>query len=226
MSKLSPDEIAARIDHTALKPDTTHEKIDLLCIEAMEYGFASVCVAPMFVKQAKEKLKDSNVKVVTVVGFPLGNSFTTAKALEAETSVVNGADELDMVMNIGSFLSDEFEQVSYDIESVVRIALHSNVLVKVITETCLLNNDQKCKAADLVSNSGAGYIKTSTGFSRGGAAIEDVILLSRHTGGKIKIKAAGGIKSADFAEMLIKAGAERIGTSTGVDIIRQIKENQ
>lgn len=215
--------LARAIDHTALKPDTTAAQIRQLCDEALQYHFASVCVLPTYVHLANQVLDGSDVAVCTVVGFPLGGSYGMVKAHEAREAIARGATEIDMVLNIAALKNGDDNEVLFDIEEVVEISHSLGALVKVIIETCLLSDDEKRKACEIVSKAQADYIKTSTGFSTGGATIEDVQLLRRHVGEFVKVKASGGIRSTDFALALLDAGAERLGASAGVAIINGVE---
>ena len=205
------------IDHTLLKPESTQEQIKRLTDEAKNYHFASVCVNPTWVAYAKEQLKDSDVKVCTVIGFPLGATTSQTKAFETQDAIANGADEVDMVINIGKLKSKQYDEVEDDIRAVVEAS--GDKLVKVIIEACLLTNDEKVKACQLSVAAGADYVKTSTGFSLHGATIEDVALMRQTVGPDIGVKAAGGARSLADAEAFIAAGATRIGTSAGVAIV-------
>ena len=205
------------IDHTLLKPESTQEEIKQLTDEAKAYHFASVCVNPTWVAYAKEQLKDSDVKVCTVIGFPLGATTSQTKAFETQDAIANGADEVDMVINIGKLKSKQYDEVEDDIRAVVEAS--GDKLVKVIIEACLLTNDEKVKACQLSVAAGADYVKTSTGFSLHGATIEDVALMRQTVGPDIGVKAAGGARSLADAEAFIAAGATRIGTSAGVAIV-------
>ncbi|MCI6871447.1 deoxyribose-phosphate aldolase [Streptococcus hyointestinalis] len=205
------------IDHTLLKPESTQEQIKQLTDEAKAYHFASVCVNPTWVAYAKEQLKDSDVKVCTVIGFPLGATTSQTKAFETQDAIANGADEVDMVINIGKLKSKQYDEVEDDIRAVVEAS--GDKLVKVIIEACLLTNDEKVKACQLSVAAGADYVKTSTGFSLHGATIEDVALMRQTVGPDIGVKAAGGARSLADAEAFIAAGATRIGTSAGVAIV-------
>lgn len=205
------------IDHTLLKPESTQEQIKQLTDEAKAYHFASVCVNPTWVAYAKEQLKDSDVKVCTVIGFPLGATTSQTKAFETQDAIANGADEVDMVINIGKLKSKQYDEVEDDIRAVVEAS--GDKLVKVIIEACLLTNDEKVKACQLSVAAGADYVKTSTGFSLHGATIEDVALMRQTVGPDIGVKAAGGARSLADAEAFIVAGATRIGTSAGVAIV-------
>lgn len=206
------------IDHTLLKADANEEQIHALIDEAKEYQFASVCVNPTWVKTAANALKDSPVKVCTVIGFPLGASTTTVKAFEAKDAIANGADEIDMVINIGALKSRNFKLVDDDIKAVVESS--GTKLVKVIIETCLLTDDEKVKACQLAKSAGADFVKTSTGFSTGGATIEDIVLMRKTVGPDMGVKASGGARTLKAAQAFIKVGANRIGTSSGVAIMK------
>ena len=219
--------IARLIDHTLLKPDARPEQVEQLCAEAIECGFASVCVNSAYVPLSRRQVEGSGVRVCTVIGFPLGATLREAKAVEAAAAVNLGADELDMVMNIGWFKSGADEMVVSDIHRVLDAAQKRPV--KVIIETCLLADEEKERATRLVAESGAAFVKTSTGFSTGGATVGDVMLLARVAAGRIGVKASGGIRDYSTALKMIEAGATRIGTSSGVAIVEsersQIKED-
>ena len=210
--------IAKLIDHTLLKPEATKEQIIKICTEAKEYHFASVCVNPYWVKLVSEELKDSDVKVCTVIGFPLGATPSAVKAFETKNAIENGADEVDMVINIGALKSGLYEVVLEDIRAVVEAA--GNVLTKVIIETALLTEDEKVKACELAVQAGADFVKTSTGFSKGGATAEDIALMRKTVGPDLGVKASGGVRSAQDAEKMIEAGATRLGASSGVEIVK------
>jgi len=213
---------AKHIDHTLLKSDASGADIANLCEEAVEHGFASVCVPPSYVPQASQLLYGSGVAVCTVVGFPLGYQTTETKAFEARQAVSAGASEVDMVINLGSVRNADFTLVGDDIRRVVAAA--ENAVVKVIIECCLLDNAEKSKLVDIIVKSGAGYVKTSTGFAAFGATLEDVKLLAECSAGRIQVKAAGGIRDFASCRDMIAAGAERIGTSAGVVIMREWQE--
>ena len=219
--------IARLIDHTLLKPDASPEQVERLCAEAVEWGFASVCVNSCYVPLCRRRVEGSGVRVCTVIGFPLGAALREAKAAEAAAAVNLGADELDMVMNIGWFKSGADEMVVSDIHRVLDAAQKRPV--KVIIETCLLTDEEKQRATRLVAESGAAFVKTSTGFSSGGATVEDVMLLARVAAGRVGVKASGGIRDYSTALKMIEAGATRIGTSSGVAIVEsersQVKED-
>lgn len=205
------------IDHTLLKPESTQTQIDKLIAEAVEYQFASVCVNPTWVSYAAKALKGTEVNVCTVIGFPLGANTSSVKAFETKDAVANGADEIDMVINIGQLKSGQYDAVEADIRAVVEAS--GDKLVKVIIETCLLTDGEKVKACQLAVAAGADYVKTSTGFSTAGANIADVTLMRKTVEPNIGVKAAGGTRSYADAEAFIKAGATRIGTSAGVAIV-------
>ncbi|WP_138494783.1 deoxyribose-phosphate aldolase [Paenibacillus pinistramenti] len=214
--------IASMIDHTLLKPEARKEDILKLAAEAAEHGFASVCVNPVWVAAAAEALKDSpNVKVCTVIGFPLGASHPAVKAFETAQAVKDGAGEIDMVINIGALKDGDDELVQRDIHGVVEAA--GGKLVKVIIETCLLTKEEIERASRLSVAAGAHFVKTSTGFSKGGATVEDVALMRQTVGPEIGVKASGGVRTAEDALAMIKAGATRLGTSGGVAIAQGLK---
>lgn len=213
---------AKMIDHTLLKPEASREQVKKLCREAAEYGFHSVCVNSCYVSFCADLLKDSDVKVCTVIGFPLGAMSSAGKAAEAAAAVKDGADELDMVINVGMIKSGDWEYVRRDIEEVVKAA-GSRALVKVILETCLLTDDEKRIACRVCREAGAAYVKTSTGFSTGGATAADVRLMREEAGDSMGVKASGGIRSLKDAEEMATAGADRIGTSSGIAIVRAQK---
>lgn len=206
------------IDHTLLKPDSTRDQIDQLIQEANDYQFASVCVNPTWVNYASGKLADSTVKVCTVIGFPLGASTSETKAFETQNAIKNGADEIDMVINIGAAKDGDFALVQSDIAAVVEAS--GDKLVKVIIETCLLTDDEKIKACQAAVAAGADFVKTSTGFSTGGATVHDVTLMRKTVGPDIGVKASGGARSFEDAKAFVEAGATRIGTSSGIAIIK------
>jgi len=211
--------VARYIDHTNLKAYASREDVVRLCEEAKRYGFYAVCVNPYRVKVAKEALRGTDVKVVSVIGFPLGATPTEVKVFEAEKAIEAGADELDMVINIGALKDGDLEYVKNDIASVVEKAHASGVLVKVIIETCYLTDEEKVTACKLAMEAGADFVKTSTGFGSGGATVEDVRLMKSVVGDKMGVKAAGGIRTYEQAVKMIEAGATRIGTSSGVSIV-------
>lgn len=205
------------IDHTLLKPDASQEQIATLIEEAKKYDFASVCVNPTWVSFAAQSLKGTDVKVCTVIGFPLGANTPELKAFETSDAIRNGANEIDMVINIGALKSQNFDLVEKDIRAVVEAA--KGTLVKVIIETCLLTDDEKVKACQIAQKAGADFVKTSTGFSTGGATVADVALMRKTVGPDMGVKASGGARSYEDALAFIKAGATRIGASSGVAIM-------
>lgn len=212
--------LAGMIDHTLLKPDATSDKIAQLCFEARKYHFASVCVNPTHVKLCADLLKGSDVKVCTVIGFPLGATSAEVKAFEARNALDNGATEIDMVINIGALKAGESELVAKDIRGVVETVHAAGALVKVIIETALLTDEEKVIACLLAKEAGADYVKTSTGFSGGGATVHDIALMRKTVGPGIGVKASGGVHNREEAEALVAAGATRIGASAGVKIIQ------
>jgi deoxyribose-phosphate aldolase len=215
---------AAYIDHTLLKADATKEEIIQLCEEAKTYSFASVCVNPAWVNTAAEVLKGSSVKVCTVIGFPLGASTSAVKAFETKDAIENGAGEIDMVINIGALRSGDDELVKNDIAAVVESA-KGKAIVKVIIETSLLTEQEKRKACELSRAAGADFVKTSTGFSTGGATEADVKLMRAVVGPEMGVKASGGVRSFDDMKKMIDAGATRIGASSGVQIMQGLEGN-
>ncbi len=216
--------IAKYIDHTILKPDTTKEKVKEICAEAKEHKFYSVCVNGNNVAFAYDELKGSEVKVAAVVGFPLGAMTSEAKAFETKNVIDNGAKEIDMVINIGALKEGNKEEVLNDIKAVVDAA-GSKAVVKVIIETCLLSKDEKILACELSKKAGAHFVKTSTGFSTGGATIEDVKLMRKTVGPDMGVKASGGVRDLETALAMIEAGATRIGASASVSIVKNQKSN-
>lgn len=207
------------IDHTVLKADTPLETIKRICDEAMEYGFASVCINPCHVAYCADYLKDSDVNVCTVIGFPLGANTSAVKAFETKDAIANGADEIDMVMNIGALKDKNYDLVRDDVKAVVEAA--NGTLVKVILETCLLTEDEIKKACELCVEAKADYVKTSTGFSTRGATIEDVRIMKEAVHGKAKVKAAGGVRTPEDMVKIVAAGADRIGTSAGCSSVKK-----
>lgn len=213
------------LDSTILRPDATAAQIAALCHEAMEYEFRAVCISPCYVSLARDILRGSGVKIATVVGFPLGNSATAVKAYETERAVGDGADEIDMVMNISYFKSGRHIDARDDIRAVVSAAAKGGAVVKVIIETCLLDDDEIRDACRLVMETGATFVKTSTGFGTGGAAAEDVRVMKETVGDRLKIKAAGGIRDLAAARELIDAGADRLGCSAAAAVMEEWKES-
>ncbi|MGI6778419.1 MAG: deoxyribose-phosphate aldolase [Acetivibrionales bacterium] len=208
------------IDHTLLKPDATVEQVKKLCEEAKQYGFASVCVSPCYVAFAHQLLYGSSVKVCTVAGFPLGTSTTRSKAAETREAIENGASEIDMVINIGALKSGDIDTMKNDIETVINAA-KQKAIVKVIIETCLLTEEEKVKACLTAKIAGADFVKTSTGFSTGGATVGDIALMRKTVGPEMGVKASGGIRDYYTAAAMINAGANRIGTSSGITIVSE-----
>ncbi len=206
------------IDHTILKADAKREDVLKYCEEAKEYDFMSVCVNSCNVKIVKKALDGSDVKVCCVVGFPLGAMATETKAFEAKYCVDNGADEIDMVINIGALKDENYDYVKKDIEEVVKAS--NGKVVKVIIETCLLSDEEKKKACELAKEAKADFVKTSTGFSTGGATAEDVKLMKSVVGDELKVKASGGVRTKEDAMKMIEAGADRIGASSGINIVK------
>lgn len=215
-----PSELAPVIDHTALNPTVTAEQVSTLCAEAKEHGFAAVCVNPWFVPLASRLLEGSSVRVCTVVGFPLGATTTRAKAEEARLAVEEGATEVDMVLNISALKSGEVDAVRADIAAVVN-AVPDTVCVKVILETCFLTDEEIRLTSRLSEEAGAGYVKTSTGFGSGGATVEAIRIMHQTVGGRLGIKASGGIRDFAAAKAMVEAGATRIGASASVSIVSQ-----
>lgn len=206
------------IDHTLLKPEATKAQIEKLCGEAVEYDFKSVCVNPYYVKYAKELLKESDVLVCTVIGFPLGQNTTEVKVAETKDAIKNGADEIDMVINIGALKSKDEDYVLNEIKE-IRNACKGKTL-KVIIETCLLTDEEKITACKLSKEAGADFVKTSTGFSTHGATVEDVKLMRETVGEDMGVKASGGIRDRETALKMVEAGATRLGVSAGVEIVK------
>ncbi|MDQ0149731.1 deoxyribose-phosphate aldolase [Eubacterium multiforme] len=214
---MNKNELARMIDHTILKPEATGESVKKLCEEALQYKFASVCINPTRVKEAYEILKGSEVKVCTVIGFPLGATTTNTKVFETKDAIENGATEVDMVINVGRLKDKDYDFVKEDIKSVVEAA-KGKALTKVIIETCLLTDDEKVIACKLAKEAGADFVKTSTGFSTGGATKEDIKLMRETVGPDLGVKASGGIRSLKDAEDMIENGATRIGASASIAI--------
>jgi len=209
--------IFSKVDHTLLSQTATWEEIKQICDDAITYGVASVCIPPSYVKQVKEYVKD-NMAVCTVIGFPNGYNSTAVKVFEAKDAISSGADEIDMVINLGLLKDQKYDQISDEIKQLK--AACGNLILKVIIETCLLTDEEKIKMCEIVTNAGADFIKTSTGFSKSGATFEDVALFAKHVGKAVRIKAAGGITSFDDAEKFIELGASRLGTSRIVKLAK------
>jgi len=215
-------EVARYIDHTLLKPDATRDEILKVCEEGVRYGFASVCINPIWVREAACALRGSGVKVCTVIGFPLGSNAPDTKAYEARRAIFDGASELDMVINVGALKSGDHDLVSRDIRGVVEVAHEAGYICKVIIETALLGDDEKVSACLIAKEANADFVKTSTGFSSGGATAADVALMRRAVGGQMGVKASGGVRDLKQAQEMIRAGATRIGASVGVKIVQEI----
>ncbi len=213
------DVLARLIDHTLLKPDATAGEIRNLCAEAIRHGFAAVCVNPCWVALCAAELRGSPVKVCTVAGFPLGATVTAAKRVEAETAIRNGAGEVDMVLNVGALIAGDTGRVRLDIQAVAEACHRGGAILKVILETALLTDARKVAACELARAAGADFVKTSTGFGPAGATVADVALLRRSVGAELGVKAAGGIRTLEDARAMVRAGASRIGSSSGVKIM-------
>jgi len=214
-------QVARYIDHTLLKADATRDEILKLCEEGATYGFASVCINPIWVREAACALRGSGVKVCTVIGFPLGANAPDVKAFESRRAIFDGAGELDMVINVGALKSADYALVTRDIQGVVGVAHEAGGLAKVILETALLTDEEKVAACTLAKDAGADFVKTSTGFSKGGATAADIALMRRVVGGGLGVKASGGVKDLKQAQEMIRAGATRIGASVGVKIVQE-----
>ena len=212
---------ASLIDHTLLKPEASQDEIKRLCEEAAQYHFASVCVNPTWVRACACHLQGSGVPVCTVIGFPLGATLPDVKAYEARRAILDGAREVDMVINVGALKSGDDCLVEHDIRSVVEVAHEYDVTCKVIIETALLTDDEKVRACQAAKNAGADFVKTSTGFSKGGATVADIALMRRTVGSELGVKASGGVKSMADARAMVEAGATRIGASVGVKIAQE-----
>lgn len=214
---MTQQEILSMVDHTLLAQTATWEDIKAICDDGMKYKTASVCIPPCFVKQARDYM-EGKCKVCTVIGFPNGNNTALTKAIEARFAIADGADEIDMVINVGMLKAKAYDYVLQEIKQVKNVC--EGRVLKVIIETCLLTEEEKIKMCEIVTESGADYIKTSTGFSTGGAIFEDIALFAKHVGPNVKIKAAGGISSMEDAEKFIELGASRLGTSRIVKIVK------
>lgn len=213
--------IAQTIDHTLLKATATEDQIKELCKQAMEFQFKTVCVPTCYVAMSSDLLRETGIGVTTVVGFPLGNETPASKAFQAKEAVMNGATDIDTVINIGALKDQKYDYVKFDIEEVVKASKEADpkTIVKVIIETCYLTPDEIEKATELVVAAGADFVKTSTGFGTGGATLEDVKIMKKVVGDKIQIKAAGGISDAETAKAMIEAGASRLGVSKSIAIV-------
>lgn len=214
------EDILSKVDHTLLRPDTRFTEIKALCLQTMGHKMATACIPPCYVQPAKERFGD-NIRICTVIGFPNGNCHTIMKVFEAEIALISGADELDVMMNVGMFKTRRYWYVARELEQIRKLC--KDTTLKVIVETCLLTEEEKINVCKIVSDSGADYIKTSTGFSTGGATIEDVRLFRENLPPEVKIKAAGGIRTLEDAEKFINAGADRIGSSS---IIKNLIKKQ
>lgn len=212
------NDLAGVIDHTLLKADATEKQVETLCREAAEYHFCSVCINPWFVPFCARLLRRTGVKVCTVIGFPLGATTPETKAYETRNAIGDGAQECDMVINVGALKSCDYRLVERDIRGVVRAA-QGGTIIKVILETCLLTDAEKVKACEIARSAGADFVKTSTGFSTGGATAEDIALMRKTVGTEMGVKASGGVRSKEDAEKMVKAGASRIGASASVKIV-------
>lgn len=214
---MTDNEILKHIDHTQLKAFAKWEDIEKLCDEAVEYQTASVCIPPAYIKRVHDKYQDK-INICTVVGFPLGYSVTSAKVAEVEQALKDGGNEIDMVVNISDVKNGDYDKVEEEIRTLKKAC--GNHILKVIIETCYLTEDEKIAMCKAVTNAGADYIKTSTGFGTGGATIEDIRLFKEHIGPNVKMKAAGGVKSKDDLIMFLEAGCDRIGTSSAVGLLK------
>jgi len=218
--------IAEYIDHTVLKPTTTLQDVEKLCEEALSYQFAAVCVPPLFVKKAKEILGSSSIKVATVIGFPFGYSAIEAKVAEVVLAIIDGADELDVVINISAIKNNDWQFLANEINAILPIIKNKNKIIKVIIESGILTDDEIIKCCDLYGAAGVDFMKTSTGYAEKGASIEAVKLMRKHLADNVLIKASGGIKNFIFAKQLIQAGANRLGCSSSIAIINEAAEQQ
>jgi deoxyribose-phosphate aldolase len=220
VDSLSARDMAQFIDHTLLKAETTRNEIRKICAEAKEFGFASVCVNPVWVRECANYLCGTGVEVCTVIGFPLGANASDVKVYEARRAIFDGATEIDMVMQIGALKSGDYDLVEDDIRIVAEAVHSEEALLKVIIETALLTDEEKVKASLLTKAAGADYVKTSTGFSKSGATVRDVALMRRVVGPEMGVKAAGGVRDFEGAQQMLSAGATRIGASVGVKIVQ------
>lgn len=213
--------INSYIDHTILKPTTTLTEVEKICSEAMQYGFAAVCIPPLFVTKAKQLVKDSKLKVATVIGFPFGYNAIEAKVAEIVLAMVDGADELDMVINISAIKNNDWNFIANEINTIMPIVKSKSKIIKVIIESGILTDDEIIKCCDIYGMAAVDYVKTSTGYAEKGASVHAVKLIRRHLADSIKIKASGGIKTYAFAKELIDAGADRLGCSSSVQIVKE-----
>ncbi len=216
-------QISKYIDHTILKPTTLLTDVENLCKEAVENNFAAVCVPPLFVKKAKEYCNNSNVKVATVIGFPFGYSAIEAKLAEILLAIVDGADELDMVINIAALKNNDWQYLAQEINNVMTVVRSKQRVIKIIIESGILTDDEIIKCCDLYGMAGVDFLKTSTGYTEQGASVHAVLLMRKHLADAVKIKASGGIKTYAFAKELIEAGADRIGCSASISINKEAK---
>ena len=216
--------IATYIDHTVLKPTTTIGDVEKICAEAIKYQFAAVCVPPLYVKKAKELLKDSSIKVATVIGFPFGYAAIEAKVAELVLAIIDGADELDVVINISAIKNNDWQFLANEINAILPIVKNKNKLIKVIIESGILTDEEIIKCCDLYGAAGVDFLKTSTGYAEKGATVEAVQLMRKHLADNVRIKASGGIKNYPFAKQLIDAGANRLGCSSSLSIVNEAAE--
>ena len=214
-------DIASYIDHTVLKPTTLIKDVEKICSEAMEYHFAAVCVPPLFVKKAKEFLKDTSIKVATVIGFPFGYAAIEAKVAETILAIIDGADELDVVINISAIKNNDWQFLASEINAILPIIRKQKKVIKIIIESGILTDNEIIKCCDLYGAAGVDFLKTSTGYAEKGATVEAVQLLRRHLADNVQIKASGGIKTYTFAKQLIDAGATRLGCSSSIQIVNE-----
>jgi deoxyribose-phosphate aldolase len=217
-------DISSYIDHTILKPTTTLTEVEKICAEAIQYHFAAVCIPPLYVKKVKEILRNSPVKVATVIGFPFGYEAIEAKVAEIVLAIVDGADELDMVINISSIKNSDWNFIASEITTILPIVKSKNKIIKVIIESGILTDDEIIKCCDIYGAAGVDFVKTSTGYAEKGASVHAVKLIRAHLADPVKIKASGGIKTYQFAKELIEAGAIRLGCSSSVEIIKESLE--
>jgi len=217
--------IAQTIDHTLLRPDADQAAVEKLCNEALNYHFASVCIAPYFVPVAHTNLQGTDIRICTVIGFPLGYTHREIKVAEAGLALAQGAQELDMVINISALKSGQKQVVQDEIAALVQLAHDKGAILKVIIETALLDDKEKIQLCEIVSASGADFIKTSTGFSTAGATLEDIHLMKKNCAPHLKIKASGGIRNLTWAKAMLSVGADRLGTSSGVAIMEELSGN-
>ena len=216
--------ISQYIDHTVLKPTTLVADVEKICMEARQYNFAAVCVPPLFIKKAKTFLSDSGVKIATVIGFPFGYSAIESKLAETVLAIVDGADELDMVINISAIKNNDWQFLASEINAILPIVKKQQKVIKIIIESGILTNEEIIKCCDLYGAAGVNFLKTSTGYAETGATVEAVRLMRKHLADAVQIKASGGIKSYTFAKQLIEAGATRLGCSSSIQIVKEAEE--